>query len=76
MTKITGELDLSHVPTESYDAKLGLRVAVFRDGKQLGSTDLNAPATPAQRVPFTVDFQPINRAIGMHQLKRRAAFTH
>src|SRR5271165_2154400 len=59
MARITGELDLSGVATDNYDSKLGLRVAVFRNGKQLGSTDLDAPATPAGRVPFAVDFEPV-----------------
>src|SRR5271166_2176389 len=59
MARITGELDLSGVATDNYDSKLGLRVAVFRNGKQLGSTDLDAPATPRERVSFAVDFEPI-----------------
>jgi hypothetical protein len=59
MSRITGEVDLSRVPTENYDSKLGLRVAVFRNGKQLASTDLEAPATPAARVSFAVDFEPV-----------------
>jgi len=59
MSRITGELDLSGVATENYDAKLGLRVAVFRSGKLLGSTDLNAPASPRERVSFAVDFEPV-----------------
>ena len=59
MSRITGELDLRHVPTEKYDPNLGLRVAVIRNGKQLGATDLDAPATPSGRVSFAVDFEPV-----------------
>jgi hypothetical protein len=62
MAKITGELDFSRISQEDYDPELGLRVAVFRDGKLLGSTDLNPPGTPDERLAFEVDFEPVNTA--------------
>ena len=64
MARITGELDLSGISKEDFNKDLGLRAAVVRDGKVLGSTDLKSPADPGKRVPFEVEFEPIfNRGI-------------
>ena|SRR5271165_4206885 len=59
MAKITGELDLSGISKDDFNKDLGLRVAVVRDGKILGSTDLKPPADTAKRVSFGVEFNPV-----------------
>lgn len=59
MAIITGELDLSGVSKDDFNKGLGLRVAVVRDGKVLGSTDLKAPADTVKPVPFRVEFSPV-----------------
>jgi hypothetical protein len=59
MATITGELDLSGISKDDFSKDLGLRVAVVRGGKVLGSTDLKPPAETAKRVSFEVEFKPI-----------------
>jgi len=59
MAQITGELDLSGISKNDFNKDLGLRVAVVRDGKVLGSTDLKPPADTAKRVSFGVEFNPV-----------------
>jgi hypothetical protein len=59
MIKITGELDFSAISKDDYDPQLGLRVAVVRNGKVLGSNDLKSPGVPGERQAFSVDFEPI-----------------
>lgn len=59
MPRIIGELDLGHISQEDYNADLGLRVAVIRDGRVLGSADLKPPATPDDRLAFEVDFEAV-----------------
>jgi hypothetical protein len=59
MATITGELDLSGISKDDFNKDLGLRVAVVRGGKVLGSTDLKPPAETAKRVSFEVEFKPV-----------------
>lgn len=59
MSTIIGDLDFSQISQEAWDRNLGLRVAVVRSGTLLGYTDLTAPETPAERLPFAVDYEPV-----------------
>jgi hypothetical protein len=59
MAAITGELDLSGISKDDFNKDLGLRVAVVRGGKILGSTDLKPPADTTGRVSFGVEFNPV-----------------
>src|SRR5271166_5865342 len=59
MARITGELDLSRISKDDFSKDLGLRVAVVREGKILGSTDLKPPADSAKRISFSVDYNPV-----------------
>jgi len=59
MAKITGQIDLSQISKADFKKDLGLRAAVVRDGKVLGSTDLPAPADVSKPLPFQVEFNPI-----------------
>jgi hypothetical protein len=56
MSIITGTLDLSEIPDQSFDPTLRLRAAVVYDGMVLGSTTL-APQTAKQQLPFSVTFR-------------------
>ena len=57
MTKISGELDLSHIPDEQLDPAMELRVAVVREGAVLASATL-MPGKAKERLPFEVVFDP------------------
>lgn len=59
MATINGELDLSGISKDDFNKDLGMRVAVVRDGKILGSTDVKPPTDSAKRVSFGVEFNPI-----------------
>jgi hypothetical protein len=59
MPKITGEIDFSQIPQQDYKADLGLRVAVVREGRVLGSADLEPPAASGGRHAFEVDFEAV-----------------
>jgi hypothetical protein len=54
---ISGELDLSHIPKENFNAELPLRVVATREGEVLGSTVIKTPSN-RERVPFEVAFEP------------------
>jgi hypothetical protein len=55
MTKVSGELDLSKIPKENFNADLALRIAAVREGQVLGSTVVK-PTAARGRVPFEVAF--------------------